>query len=97
MTLPVPHGKKGYFHTNVDALSPIAPCYPLPVPCPHGVRRGTLTKMWPCCPIGTAIGFAATYRYLKVVNTGDTDFLAKVWPALNHAMAYVVDQQQQRR
>ena len=53
--------------------------------------------MWPCCPIGTAIGFAATYRYLKVVNTGDTDFLAKVWPALNHAMAYVVDQQQQRR
>jgi len=34
---------------------------------------------------------------VKVVNTGDTDFLAKVWPALNHAMAYVVDQQQQRR
>jgi hypothetical protein len=29
-------------------------------------------------------------NYWHVVNTGDKTFLAEVWPALNHAMAYVL-------
>ena len=29
-------------------------------------------------------------NYWQVVNTGDREFLAEVWPALNHAMEYVL-------
>ena len=29
-------------------------------------------------------------NYFQVVNTGDRQFLADVWPALNHVMAYVL-------
>ena len=29
-------------------------------------------------------------NYWQVVNTGDREFLNEVWPALNHAMAYVL-------